>query len=387
MAATTGIINISPHAGVSHVKAIFAQVCPHLDEQGRSKEYKRFKLFTVLQDRLDRLAAIHLDRSRILAAQDRDDVAAIHNAMLKDFTWLDRCPQKWPISVCLRAILHNSAWNVTKSNKKVIALLNGKRPPKTTRRGPSCSSAILRSLRALEERNPSADNPAYSRHQSLGDVERRALSLSLSAVNFHEAIPHVPAESFGLNGRLEFKGRLDSILAAPLPPLTSHFFSFPALPIYAFYSQTLRSRFQAVYAHRYSTKRATASFTPTATAFASRRKNACRYPLVESLFPDHIAQSYIHDFHVTFHHGHREDHYQVYLKRGVTLAANRCALDVKGDIVFMRVSSDNPHCVINMRRTAKANAPRDKIIVDYLFVRTRYLPANGAVLRRALVFY
>ncbi|KAJ6491151.1 hypothetical protein C8R45DRAFT_1096668 [Mycena sanguinolenta] len=98
-------------------------------------------LFTVRQDRLDWLAAIHLDKSRILAAQDRDDVAAIHNAMLKDFAWLDRCPEKWPISVSLRALLHNSARNITKSNKKVITLLNGKRPPKTTSHGPSCSSA------------------------------------------------------------------------------------------------------------------------------------------------------------------------------------------------------------------------------------------------------
>ncbi|KAF7355600.1 hypothetical protein MSAN_01477200 [Mycena sanguinolenta] len=129
--------------------------------------------------------------------------------------------------------------------------------------------------------------------------------------------------------------------------------------------------FKGIFTRLYSSKRATPSFTPTATAFSSRRKNARRYPLVESLFQNHKAQTYIHDFHVTLHHGAHEDHYQVYLKRGVVLAANRWAHTLKGDIVFMRLDPHNLDRVLNMRRTAKANAPRDKPIVDYLFGRLR----------------
>ena len=39
-----GIIERPPHAGVSHVTAMFTQVYPHLDEHGRSKEYTRFRV-------------------------------------------------------------------------------------------------------------------------------------------------------------------------------------------------------------------------------------------------------------------------------------------------------------------------------------------------------
>ncbi|KAF7326833.1 hypothetical protein MSAN_02493900 [Mycena sanguinolenta] len=141
--------------------------------------------------------------------------------------------------------------------------------------------------------------------------------------------------------------------------------------------------FKGIFTRLYSTKRA----TPTRDAT----------PLVESLFQNHKAQTYIHDFHVTLHHGAHEDHYQVYLKRGVVLAANRWAHTLKGDIVFMRLDPHNLDRVLNMRRTAKANAPRDKPIVDYLFGRLRpfirkfqksgHLPKKGPVFRRHHAFY
>ncbi|KAF8143948.1 hypothetical protein K438DRAFT_1783316 [Mycena galopus ATCC 62051] len=138
-----------PHAGVSHVVAIFALAYPEIDQQGREQEYTHFRSLTVYQDRLDQLTTIHLDSSVALVYQDKADMKAVHDAMSKDFVWLERCPQNWPISVCLQVKLHNSARNATnKSNKKVIAMVSGNRPPKTTRRrsstpiaGPSRSSA------------------------------------------------------------------------------------------------------------------------------------------------------------------------------------------------------------------------------------------------------
>ncbi|KAF8144217.1 hypothetical protein K438DRAFT_1783084 [Mycena galopus ATCC 62051] len=143
------IIKRPPHAGVSHVVAIFALAYPEIDQQGREQEYTRFRSLTVYQDRLDQLTTIHLDSSVALVYQDKADMKAVHDAMSKDFVWLERCPQNWPISVCLQVKLHNSARNATnKSNKKVIAMVSGNRPPKTTRRrsstpiaGPSRSSA------------------------------------------------------------------------------------------------------------------------------------------------------------------------------------------------------------------------------------------------------
>ncbi|KAF7354524.1 hypothetical protein MSAN_01364700 [Mycena sanguinolenta] len=125
-----------PHVGVSHVMSIFALIYPGLDEQGRAKEYKRFR------DHLDRLAVIHLDSSLVLMSQDKDDMAALFNDMSKEFVWLEHCPNNWPVSVCLQVKLHNSARSATnKSNKKVIAMINGNRPPKTSHRKSSTPTA------------------------------------------------------------------------------------------------------------------------------------------------------------------------------------------------------------------------------------------------------
>ncbi|KAF8134704.1 hypothetical protein K438DRAFT_1997600 [Mycena galopus ATCC 62051] len=144
----TDIIKRPPHVGVSHVVSMFTLAYPEIDEQGREKEYARFR------DCLDQLTTIHLDSSVALVFQDKDEMKALHDAMAKDFVWLERCPQNWPVSVCLQVKLHNLARNATnKSNKKVIAMVHGNRPP-TTRKathrrsrsstptaGPSRSSA------------------------------------------------------------------------------------------------------------------------------------------------------------------------------------------------------------------------------------------------------
>ncbi|KAF8147045.1 hypothetical protein K438DRAFT_1990013 [Mycena galopus ATCC 62051] len=301
------IIKRPPHAGVSHVVAIFALAYSEIDQQGREQEYTRFR------DRLDQLTTIHLDSSVALVYQDKADMKAVHDAMSKDFVWLERCPQNWPISVCLQVKLHNLARNATnKSNKKVIAMY------------PRCATLSL-----------------------------------------------ITSSSF--------------VVPPTMPSTCKHFVPGP------------RALFNGVYVRLYSTRRNTGSFTLMATTFSSHHKKARRYPLVESLFQEHKAQPYIHDFHVTLYHGEREDHYQVYLKRGIVLAANLCAPALKGDIIFMRVSPDNLDRVLNIGCTDKANARRDKPIVDYLFTclcpfikrfqKSGYLPKKGAVVHRDLAFY
>ncbi|KAF8166116.1 hypothetical protein K438DRAFT_2025226 [Mycena galopus ATCC 62051] len=201
------IIKRPPHAGVSHVVAIFALAYPKMDQQGHEQEYTRFR------DRLDQLTTIHLDSSVALVYQDKADMKAVHDTMSKDFVWLERCPQNWPISVCLQVKLHNSARNATnKSNKKVIAM--------------------PRLLGDVQRRSFSLYFPAY-----VPSVDRWATcNGGLSKV--HEFLPGLNPESFGVNGRSEFKGRLDRRTLAAPPSITSS--SFSASPHNAFCSQTLR---------------------------------------------------------------------------------------------------------------------------------------------------
>ncbi|KAK7040048.1 hypothetical protein R3P38DRAFT_3311137 [Favolaschia claudopus] len=114
------------NATIADVKAVFRSTYPELDAQAQETEYDGFRA------KLAQLIPTHLNPSLALAFQETDALQALEKAMLKDYPWLDRCVKLWPVSVCLQSKLHNSAARtVVKSQRKVIAMVQGNAPPKT----------------------------------------------------------------------------------------------------------------------------------------------------------------------------------------------------------------------------------------------------------------
>nr|GAT50326.1 predicted protein [Mycena chlorophos] len=75
-----------------------------------------------------------------------------------------------------------------------------------------------------------------------------------------------------------------------------------------------------------------------------------RYALVEPAFGDDSNfQSYIHDFRVQLDHGRNRDLFQIFMKRHVRLQPNGNVADVFGDLIVMRVSSQDETAVVNAR--------------------------------------
>ncbi|KAJ7893593.1 hypothetical protein B0H13DRAFT_1886299 [Mycena leptocephala] len=108
------------NANISHVKSMLAQLYPNLKADKQNEEYVRFR------NRLDRLAAVHLDSSAALSHQDEESLTIVHKKLVKDFPWLARCAKTWPVAVCLQNKLHNSAArNSQKKTWKAISTLRG----------------------------------------------------------------------------------------------------------------------------------------------------------------------------------------------------------------------------------------------------------------------
>ncbi|KAJ7820382.1 hypothetical protein B0H13DRAFT_2377876 [Mycena leptocephala] len=58
-----------------------------------NEEYVRFR------NRLNRLAAVHLDSSAALSHQDEESLTIVNDKLVKDFPWLARCAKTWPVAV------------------------------------------------------------------------------------------------------------------------------------------------------------------------------------------------------------------------------------------------------------------------------------------------
>ncbi|KAK7000448.1 hypothetical protein R3P38DRAFT_2797688 [Favolaschia claudopus] len=114
------------NATIADVRAVFRSTYPDLDAQAQELEYDKYRA------RLAQLLSTYLDSSLALAFQESDALQTVEKVMLKDYPWLDRCAKMWPVSVCLQSTLHNSSARiVTKSHKKVLAIVQGTAPPKT----------------------------------------------------------------------------------------------------------------------------------------------------------------------------------------------------------------------------------------------------------------
>ncbi|KAJ7880881.1 hypothetical protein B0H13DRAFT_1891626 [Mycena leptocephala] len=108
------------NANISHVKSMFARLYPNLKPDKQNEEYVRFR------NRLNRLAAVHLDSSAALSHQDEESLTIVNDKLVKDFPWLARCAKTWPVAVCLQNKLHNSAArNSQKKTRKAISTLRG----------------------------------------------------------------------------------------------------------------------------------------------------------------------------------------------------------------------------------------------------------------------
>ncbi|KAK7017764.1 hypothetical protein R3P38DRAFT_2784706 [Favolaschia claudopus] len=114
------------NATIADVRAVFHSAYPDLDAQAQESEYDKYRA------KLAQHLSTYLDPSLALAFQASDALQTVEKAMLKDYPWLDRCVKMWPVNVCLQSTLHNSsARTLTKSHKKVVAIVQGTAPPKT----------------------------------------------------------------------------------------------------------------------------------------------------------------------------------------------------------------------------------------------------------------
>ncbi|KAJ7896167.1 hypothetical protein B0H13DRAFT_2338494 [Mycena leptocephala] len=80
------------NANTSHVKSMFAWLYPNLKADKQNEEYVQFR------NRLDRLAAVHLDSPAALSHQDEESLTIVHEKLVKDFPWLTRCVKTWPVT-------------------------------------------------------------------------------------------------------------------------------------------------------------------------------------------------------------------------------------------------------------------------------------------------
>ncbi|KAF8147656.1 hypothetical protein K438DRAFT_1989565 [Mycena galopus ATCC 62051] len=108
------------NTSISHVKSIFAELYPDCGGEEQDAQYVRFR------NRLDQLTSIHLDSSLALSHQDKDCLKTVNDELVKGFPWLARCPNTWPVAVCLQGKLHNSAARSSeKTTRKLLTSLRG----------------------------------------------------------------------------------------------------------------------------------------------------------------------------------------------------------------------------------------------------------------------
>jgi hypothetical protein len=94
---------------------------------------------------------------------------------------------------------------------------------------------------------------------------------------------------------------------------------------------------------------------PVPSRCSSTKAQDARLPFVENVMGHHSLQPYVHDVVVYVHHQAADglsttSKFQVFFKRHVHLPHNE-ELDLKGDVVVMRVASRNQLSVVNMRRS------------------------------------
>ncbi|KAJ7207283.1 hypothetical protein B0H12DRAFT_1243168 [Mycena haematopus] len=83
-----------------------------------------------------------------------------------------------------------------------------------------------------------------------------------------------------------------------------------------------------------------------------------RFACVESVLDGAGVQPHVHDVCIILKHGRRTTHFRAFFKRHVHLPHNTY-LNIKGDLLIMRVASANQNSVVNMR-------PGDQRLADFV---------------------
>lgn len=73
-----------------------------------------------------------------------------------------------------------------------------------------------------------------------------------------------------------------------------------------------------------------------------------RYPKVESFLDYPVLQPYVHDIYIRVRYNRTTATFRIFFKRHMLLPLNP-HLNLQGDILVMRVASQNRHSVVNMR--------------------------------------
>ncbi|KAJ7039718.1 hypothetical protein C8F04DRAFT_1254546 [Mycena alexandri] len=89
--------------------------------------------------------------------------------------------------------------------------------------------------------------------------------------------------------------------------------------------------------------------SPCTLAAGPTTRKTLATPGVDSVLDGGILQPHIHDIGIVLRHGRRTSHFRVYFKRHTYLPANGNFHNIKGDVLVMRVASQNPSSVVNLR--------------------------------------
>lgn len=98
----------------------------------------------------------------------------------------------------------------------------------------------------------------------------------------------------------------------------------------------------------YSTGRQSPSNILVHTRSSCPKLQLPRFPCVESIMGGGRTQAHVHDVVVSVTNGPYRARYRVFFKRHVLLPPNG-VLDLRGDVVVMRMGSQDPSSVVNLR--------------------------------------
>ncbi|KAK6988826.1 hypothetical protein R3P38DRAFT_2572887 [Favolaschia claudopus] len=122
------------------------------------------------------------------------------------------------------------------------------------------------------------------------------------------------------------------------------------------YSKAIEFTLQAL---SFSTSSASARRVQIATRSRDTQPQSNRFACVEFNMGHSHFQSHIHDILVNLKHGRFRSRFRIFLKRHIRLPAN-AVFDVKGDIIVMRVASENSNSLVHLR---SSDAPLIRFIM------------------------
>ncbi|KAJ7829767.1 hypothetical protein B0H14DRAFT_2593853 [Mycena olivaceomarginata] len=123
----------------THSSAGACEIRAGSHRQSTDSDYESFK------NRINEVAAQHLEMERYLDHQDEDAKKKVFDKLTIDYPFLKKCPECWPVAFCLQMKLHN---NTNRANKRAsaeaIATLKSIAPGG----GPSRMSTVIPPLHA-----------------------------------------------------------------------------------------------------------------------------------------------------------------------------------------------------------------------------------------------